>query len=197
MAVEAEIKARVRDIEGVHAALTQRATGRQSVYSDRYFDHPDRRWTADGHELRVRTVSDADGAAHTLLTFKEPAVDEASGSKPEYETSAANPDVLVTVLLALGAEEVIAFEKQCTNYRFAAHGRELLATVVTVPELGGETFVEVETVAEANEVDAGLAVVRGVLAELGITSEDFTTEQYTDAVAARRLTDGDVRTGTR
>lgn len=95
-------------------------------------------------------------------------------------------EVLVRVLGALGAREIISFVKHCTNYRFGSAGPELLATVVTVPELAGQTFVELETVAESDELDEALDVVRAVLGELGIGPDDFTTEQYTDAVAARR-----------
>ena len=67
-----------------------------------------------------------------------------------------------------------------------ADGRDLLATLVRVPETDG-TFLEVETAA-ADEAGppAALAVVRSVLAGLGIGEDDLTTEQYTDAVAAVR-----------
>jgi adenylate cyclase class 2 len=125
-----------------------------------------------GNELRVRTVTDELGRTRALLTFKEPAVDEASGSKPEYET-AVDADVLVTVLSALGVEQI-------------DQGRDLLATVVTVPELAGRTFIELETVADPGDVDAALDVVRSVLRELGIEDSDLTTQAYTDAVATRR-----------
>lgn len=80
----------------------------------------------------------------------------------------------------------IAFEKQCANYRFTAQGRNLLATLVTVPELEGQTFIELETMANDDEVEAALAVVRTALSELGTDGDDLTTEAYTDAVAARR-----------
>jgi len=184
--IEAEIKANVRDAQQLRAALAERAAAERSTYHDRYFDHPDGRWTADGHELRVRTVTDDAGHSRTLLTFKEPAVDQESGSKPEHETTASDAEVLVTVLTALGAVETIAFEKRCTNYRFTAHDRELLATLITVPELAGETFIELETLTEPGGVDSALSLVRDVLGELGIEPAEFTTEQYTDAVAARR-----------
>jgi adenylate cyclase class 2 len=186
VAVEAELKAFARNPERIHAALSRRAVGERSIYSDRYFDYPDRGWTRQGNELRVRTVADELGRTRALLTFKEPAVDEASGSKPEHETAVEDVDVLVTVLTALGVEQIIAFEKRCVNYRFTARGRDLLATVVTVPELAGRTFIELETVADPGDVDAALDVVRSVLRELGIEDSDLTTQTYTDAVAIRR-----------
>jgi adenylate cyclase, class 2 len=43
---------------------------------------------ASGHELRRRTVKTASTVRH-LPTSKTPAVDEASGSKPEFETAVA------------------------------------------------------------------------------------------------------------
>ncbi|HKS51718.1 MAG TPA: hypothetical protein VJS67_07590 [Pseudonocardiaceae bacterium] len=94
--------------------------------------------------------------------------------------------MLTTVLTALGVEQIIAFEKHCVNYRFTAQGCDLLATVVTVPELAGQTFIELETSADPGEVDAALGVVRSVLRELGIEDSDLTTQAYTDAVATQR-----------
>ncbi len=186
VAIEAELKALARDPERIHAALSQRAVGEHSIYSDRYFDYPDRGWTRQGNELRVRTVTGELGPTHAVLTFKEPAVDETSGSKPEHETAVGDADVLITVLTALGVEQIIAFEKRCVNYRFTAQGRDLLATVVTVPELAGQTFIELETLADQGDVDAALDLVRSVLRELGIEDSDLTTQAYTDAVATQR-----------
>jgi adenylate cyclase class 2 len=184
--VEAEIKAKVRYPDQLRATLDERATGEPSTYHDRYFDLSDHRLTRGDRELRVRTVTDAAGKRTVLLTYKEPVVDAATGSKPEHETTAADAEVLVTALTALGAVQVIAFRKACVNYRFTAHGRELLATLVTIPELGEEMFIELETQAGPSEVDAALAVVRDVLGELGIEPDDYTTELYTDAVIAHR-----------
>ncbi|MEO7196821.1 MAG: class IV adenylate cyclase [Pseudonocardiaceae bacterium] len=185
MAVEAELKAFVRDPECLHATLSARAVGERSIYSDRYFDYPDRGWTRQGYELRVRAVTNELDRTRALLTFKQPTVDHASGSKPEHETAVENADALLTVL---GVEQIIAFEKQCVNYRFTAQGRDLLATVVTVPELAGQTFIELETLADPGDVDAALHVVRSVLRELGIEDSDLTTQAYTDAVTTRRNT---------
>jgi adenylate cyclase class 2 len=184
--IEAELKAVVRDPELLHRLLSRRANGHRSVYADRYFDFPDRRLSRAGYELRVRTVTDDANRSRVLLTYKEPAIDDVSGSKPEHETTAADAEVLTTVLTALGVERFIAFEKRCVNYRFTEQGRDLLATVVTVPELAGQTFIELETAAQPGDVAAALEVVRAVLAELGIVQEDHTGETYTDAVAAHR-----------
>jgi adenylate cyclase class 2 len=184
--VEAELKAVVRDVDAVRAALNRRAPAQVCTYVDRYFDYPDRRLTEQGRELRVRTITDYSGHTRVLLTYKEPALDDDSGSKPEHETTVENATTLVTMLTALDVEEFITFQKHCVNYRFTALGRNLLATLVTVPELEGQTFLELETIAEADELETALDIVRSVLGDLNISEEDLTVETYTDAVTAQR-----------
>jgi adenylate cyclase, class 2 len=182
--IEAELKARVRDADALREELRRRADEEISVYRDTYYDLPDGTLTADGRELRVRIVETA-GVRRAILTYKEPAVDSVSGSKPEHETKVADASVIDVMLRGLGMEYLVAFEKRCVNHRFTAKGRDMLATVVTVPEIDG-TFIELETVVPESETSAALDDVRAVLGELGVADEDLTTEQYTDAVIRAR-----------
>ncbi|AEW94522.1 MULTISPECIES: class IV adenylate cyclase [Streptomycetaceae] len=184
MAIEAELKVVVRQPAEVMAALDERARGVVEVYQDTYYDVPDGSLMAGDRELRVRTVHGPE-KTRSILTYKEPRVDDASGSKPEHETEVSNPAAVHAMFRALGYEPRIAFEKHCRNYRFTAAGREMLATLVRVPELDG-TFLEVETQADPDDLDAALTAVRAILTDLGITDQDLTTQQYTDAVAAQR-----------
>jgi adenylate cyclase class 2 len=183
--IEAELKARVTDPERVHALLEQRAVGRAEVYQDTYFDTPDGQLDATDRELRVRTVHGAD-STRSVLTFKGPRVDEASGSKPEHETQVDDPGAVHAALRGLGYVPVIAFEKRCRNYELDVGGRQLLATLVRVPELDGH-WLEVETQAAEDDLGAALAAVRAVLTDLGIADDDLTTDTYTSAVAAHRV----------
>ena len=182
--IEAELKARVREPAALRGRLGRLADEECSTYRDTYYDWPGRDLTAEGRELRVRVIETGE-TRHTVLTYKEPAVDADSGSKPEHETKVGDETVLDTVLRALGLDHLVAFEKRCANYRFTAHGRDMLATVVTVPEING-TFIELESMADETEVDAALADVRTVLHDLGIANDDLTSEQYTDAVIRAR-----------
>lgn len=189
MPVEAELKARVRDVAAVRAALATRATRRDAVYHDAYFDAPDRGFMAEGRELRLRSVQTADSVRH-VLTFKAPAVDEASGSKPEHETAVADRAAAHQILLGIGYNVAIEFTKNCENFEFTDSEYDMLATLVTVPELDG-TFLELETIVpSADEVTAALDAVRRVLAALGIAEDDLTTELYTDAVARAQAASG-------
>jgi len=182
--IEAELKARVLYPEQLHERLRNLAAAERSTYRDTYYDWPDGRLGADGRELRLRLV-DAVGRQHALLTYKEPAIDSASGSKPEHETAVTDPAAADVMLRALGMVQLVAFEKHCTNYRFAAKGRDMLATVVRVPELD-DTFIEVETMTDEDSTRTALTDVRAVLHQLGISEDDLTTEQYTDAVLETR-----------
>ena len=138
--IEAELKARVHDPAALRARLRRLADEEISLYLDTYYDRPGRELTAQGRELRVR-VLETSGVRRAVLTYKEPAADAASGSKPEHETKVADAVVVDEILRALGLEHMVAFEKHCANYRFTAKARDMLATVVTVPEIDG-TFVE-------------------------------------------------------
>ncbi|GAA1249696.1 hypothetical protein GCM10009676_40250 [Prauserella halophila] len=184
MPVEAELTALVRDSDLVRATLGTFAPVERSTYADTYYDHPDRSLDARGYELRVRTVTTAD-RTRTVLTYKQPPVHD-TGSKPEHETVVDDPDVLRETFLGLGLTVLIEFSKHCDNYRFTCGGRDLLATVVEIPELPGQTFLEVETAAEPHDVDAALDVVRSVLVDLGVADADLSTQSYTDRVAAQR-----------
>ncbi|WP_405645890.1 class IV adenylate cyclase [Streptomyces sp. NBC_00019] len=182
--IEAELKARVHAPEAVMQELEGRATARVEVYRDTYYDRPDGSLERAGEELRVRTVHGAEGT-RTVLTYKGAAVDEDSGSKPEHETRVDDADQAHAILLGLGHVELIAFEKRCRNYDFTAHGRQMLATLVRVPEIDG-TFLEIETLVDEDQVRPALEDIRAVLAELGIGPQDLTRETYTGAVAAQR-----------
>lgn len=182
--IEAELKAKVTDPEGLSAALGRLARGEPSTYRDVYYETPDGDLTDSGRELRVRVI-EAGGTSRALLTYKEAPADEASQSKPEHETVVASADVIDVILTALGLVHQVAFEKRCVNYRFTARGCDMLAIVVTVPEISG-TFIELETMARDEDLAAALSDVRGVLGELGIGEGDLTTETYTGAVMRAR-----------
>jgi adenylate cyclase class 2 len=192
--IEAELKACVRDVAAVRSALAARAEARRALYRDVYFDQSASGFMAGGRELRLRSIETPETVRH-LLTFKAPAVDEVSGSKPEYETVVADRVAAQEILLGLGFSVAIEFSKHCENYSFSHDGFGMLATLVTVPELDG-TFLEVETIVEAVDgLSDALDAVRSVFAGLGIGQEDLTAELYTDAVARALNADPAIRSG--
>ncbi|GGN65197.1 hypothetical protein GCM10010112_26230 [Actinoplanes lobatus] len=182
--IEAELKARLADPATVRDALAEFAEPEMATYRDTYYDTADGSLDRAGRELRVRTVETVAGVRH-LLTYKEPAVDAGSGSKPEYETTLADPAAVAYIIEALGYPPATMLTKDCENFRFDSGGRSFLATVVRVPELDG-TFLEVETQALEEDLAEALDAVRAVLADLGVDEGQLTTELYTEAVRAAR-----------
>jgi adenylate cyclase, class 2 len=182
--IEAELKARLAQPHMVRARLEALARGTRATYWDAYFDTPDHALDSRDMEIRLRSVDDDEGQ-RDLLTFKAPAVDEASRSKPEYESQVIDPDAITVMLQALGMDIEVEFTKECTNYDLTSDGRRFLATLVRVPELDGE-FLEVETQTTEEDLPAALAAVRGLMAVLGVSEDELTTDTYTDAVTAAR-----------
>ncbi|WP_062991337.1 class IV adenylate cyclase [Nocardia anaemiae] len=183
--IEAEYKARLSDPEAVRERLRSYGAAEEVSYEDAYFDTTDRALNEADCELRLRTVTAVGGEQRHLLTFKDAAVDVSTRSKPEYETHVSDKKAMAEIVARLGYGPFITFTKQCENFRFNSAGRDILATVVTVPEIDG-TFLEIETQAEEDDVSDALGDLRSVLVELGIAPDELTTEQYTDAVAKSR-----------
>lgn len=183
--IEAEYKARLSAPSAVRDRLGNYGSSESVTYRDTYFDDRRRSLTNSGRELRLRTITSDESERH-LFTFKEPAVDADTGSKPEYETVVIDRSAMEEIFSRLGYSPSISFSKKCENFRFSAHGRKLFATLVTVPEIDG-TFLELETqVPEESDLEAALMDLRTVLAELGVSPAEFTNELYTDAVAKAR-----------
>ncbi|MFE3505403.1 class IV adenylate cyclase [Kitasatospora sp. NPDC059160] len=115
MVIEAELKAVVRDPDGVLKRLEERyGAGRAEVYRDTYYDAPDGSLMGADRELRIRTVHGPDGT-RSVLTYKGARVDEASGSKPEAETRVEDAEAAHEIVRGLDFVSRIAFEKRCRN----------------------------------------------------------------------------------
>lgn len=182
--IEAELKAKLARPAAVRERLEALATGVPATYGDAYYDTLGGDLEAADMELRLRTVEEDSGTRH-LLTFKAPAVDEASRSKPEHETGVSDPEAIEVLLQALGLDVELEFTKECINYTFDSDGRRFQATLVRVPELEGE-FLEVETPAAEEDLADALAAVRGVMAVLGVSEDELTTDTYSGAIIAAR-----------
>lgn len=184
--IEAELKARVTDPEALNGLLEAAGgTPERATYQDAYYDRHGA-LTADGCELRVRTVTTGAGV-RTVLTYKGRVLDAATGSKSEAETRIEDRAAVAAILEGLGYAAFIAFTKHCANYQISTPaGRKVLATVVQVPELDG-TFLEVETMVDGEVgMSAALDDLRALLLDLDIEPGALTTELYTEAVAAAR-----------
>lgn len=186
MPIEVERKARVADPDRVKALLARRAGAEASTYDDTYYDWPDGRLARDGgQELRVRVIETDDRQRRVLLTFKAAMLDRSS--TPEFETTVGDASTIDAILTGLGLVHLVAFRKHCWNFAFRADDHDIKATVVQVPELAGETFLEVETIVDTPaRTSAATAAVDDVLTGLGLGDQDLTDELYVDRIRARR-----------
>ncbi|GAA1380888.1 class IV adenylate cyclase [Catellatospora chokoriensis] len=184
MPIEVELKARITDPDTVVGRLRSWADGEVSTYADTYYDFPDRRLTDTGRqELRLRIIDKPTGR-RTVWTFKDAVLDNAS--TPEWETEVADSEAADAILTGLGLQPLIAYTKQCENFRFTAHRHPIVATVVTIPEIDG-TFLEIETlISDDTDRDDALKAIHGVLTDLGLTDDDLEPTFYIDLVQAHR-----------
>jgi adenylate cyclase, class 2 len=182
LVIEAELKARVKDVASVKNWLGRQAAPEDATYQDIYYDKGDELTRSD-RELRIRTVSTAK-AQRSVLTYKQARVDEESGSKPEHETQVSAPNAVASLLLDIGFTEYVRLTKHCQNYTFQFAGYDILATLVHVPELDG-AFLEVETLVGDEQLDAALDALKGLLRELRLENE-LEPGTYTDAVLEAR-----------
>lgn len=184
MPIEVELKARVTDPATVAGRLRGWADGEVSTYADTYYDFPDRRLTHTGRqEVRLRVIDKPNGRK-VVWTFKGALLDAAS--TPEWETEVTDPKAADAILTGLGMIHLIAYTKWCENFRFTAHRHQIVATMVTVPEIEG-TFLEVETlIPDGADRDDALKAIYGVLADLSLSEADLEPTFYIDLVVAHR-----------
>jgi adenylate cyclase class 2 len=189
MAVEVELKARVINPELTRSRLESLASGEASTYRDTYYDWPDHRLTDSGRqELRLRIVT-SDDRTRRIFTFKGATTGRTD--TPEYETDVTDGENLDSILSHLGLTHLIAYTKNCVNYRFHAHGHSILATMVQVPEVDA-VFLEVETVIpDTGSSHAARTAIQRTLTDLGLGNDDLDPTFYIDMVTAARsnLTD--------
>lgn len=177
--IEAELKARVKDVEAVRTWLRARAEEEEATYHDTYYDWPDRLLDAEDREVRLRTITSPTSTTY-LLTYKQPPIDVESGSKPEHETTIADPVPVDVMLRDLGLVELVRLTKRCENYRFRYGNRTMLATLVTIPEIDG-IFIEIESHVEFDDFSDSITVIRTIMTELDVI-DNLDSSTYTETV---------------
>lgn len=175
---EAVLRARARDPGQLRGQLSSLAAAEAATYRDTYYDHPDGALAAAGRELRVRVAEASGGLRRATLTYTEAPAPEV------HETVVADAAVADRVLLALGLVHAVTLAQHRESYRFTGRHRDVLAALVTIPELGA-VFLELQTPATGDGQAEAMADLRAIGGELGITGEDLIEEQYADAVRRR------------
>jgi adenylate cyclase class 2 len=136
---------------------------------DTYFAHPARDFAQTDEAFRLRQVGE-----ENALTYKGPKLDATTKTRRELELPLP-AGVTTAVQFAelfglLGFRPVGVVEKQRAVAHLARGGYQLEVCWDEISGLGA--FLELEIVADSNEVDAARAVLAEFAAELGLTKSE-------------------------
>ncbi len=167
MKYEVEQKFRVGDFGSIEAAVTARGgqfTAPQRQV-DRYFNHPARDFSQTDEALRVRSVGE-----ENCITYKGPKIDATTKTRREIETAIASGEApagqFAQMFAELGFTETATVQKQRRSAQLQQAGFEIEVTLDVVDQVGN--FVELETAANDDNLDAARAALTNVAAELGL-----------------------------
>lgn len=165
MAYEVEQKYRVKDSRDIseRLAMVGAVCGEPIRQVDAYFAHPARDFAQTDEALRLRRVGETN-----VVTYKGPKIDRATKTRREIELPLANGGLSFEqwreLLTALGFRATAEVAKTRTPYRLEIEARSLEVVLDEVDQLG--SFVEIETAAEEEDLDAARDVVAKLAAEL-------------------------------
>jgi len=167
--LEVELKFPLADSDGFRHRLggLGAVEGAAVVQADAYFNHPARDFAATDEALRVRTVGDA-----SVVTYKGPKQGGAAKTRFELELPLAEGTAAgwAALLERLGFRPVLTVRKRRTPFALEHAGRRFEVTIDEVDRLG--SFAEVETLAEASDVQAAETAVTQLAERLGLADPE-------------------------
>ena len=162
MAIEVELKVSVPDRPSVVGWLAAQAAGEPSTFRDTYYDWPDGSLEREGRKGAAGPDRRPRGrVSGRWSTFKAPMLD--STSTPEYETSVTDAIRASTRSSAASVSPTPSPTRITASTTGSDHSRAhaITATVVDVPELPDDTFLEVEAlVGDGDDTSDALAALR-------------------------------------
>lgn len=159
--LEIEMKFAVPSFAAVESCLRrwQARADAPRIDSDRYFNAPDRDFARTDEALRIRTIGSA-----SFVTYKGPKLDAQTKTRTEIEVplAAGAAESFAALLGQLGYRPVREVRKQRRVYHLERGGFAVEVCLDEVDGLG--SYVELEILAPAAQLDAA----RGVLQELAV-----------------------------
>ena len=171
MRYEVEQKFPVADMGAIRAGLTtlgaKIAAPQQEV--DLYLAHPARDFAATDEALRLRQRG-----PQGYITYKGPKIDTTTKTRREIELPLGEgPQSLAAwrgLLEVLGFTPVGEVRKSRSKALVSWQGRQVEASLDTVEQVG--TFVELELMADAADVEAARQCIAALAAELGMSKSE-------------------------
>ncbi len=167
MPIEVEQKFPVADLEAMVARLTTLGAtlGPLRVEEDRYYRHPARDFARTDEALRLRRI----GAAR-WITYKGPKLDATTKTRREIElplpAESAGRETWEDLLEALGFTPVAVVRKTRRKASLFLSGRLIEVSLDEVDQVG--TFVELEAVTDAGQIESAKGSLAALAQQLGL-----------------------------
>ncbi len=171
MSYEVEIKFPVAEMAAVESRLAVMGVSIEASIEevDLYFAHPARDFASTDEALRIRRKGQLN-----FLTYKGPKIDATTKTRREIELpllpGAESAEAWEDLLAALGFRPVAEVRKSRRKAEVAWQGRRVEASLDRIEGLG--SFVELELIAEAEEVEAARACILSLADELGLQQSE-------------------------
>ena len=179
MTYEVEQKFPVSDMAAVEAALAGVGASISEPRSevDLYFAHPARDFAQTDEALRIRRKGSA-----AYITYKGPKIDATTKTRQEIELPLATDDksagrsaeeaagTWARLLEKLGFTPVAEVRKSRRKAVVPWQGRRIEASLDEVEQVG--TFVELELVVDAEELERAKACIASLAARLGLIGSE-------------------------
>lgn len=171
MQYEVEMKFPVGDLGALEAKLTRlgAALAGGQTESDTYFAHPARDFAKTDEALRIRRKGPAN-----YLTYKGPKIDAATKTRQEIDLALPPGEETAeewsAMLAALGFAPAGVVQKSRRKAHVDWQGRRVEVSLDTVESLG--TYVELELLAEAEDVDSARACIVSLAESLGLKGSE-------------------------
>ena len=183
MKYEVEQKFPVVDMAAFEAKLANfgaTVSGPESEI-DHYYAHPARDFAASDEALRVRRTDRS-----SYLTYKGPKVDTTTKTRREIDLELwpqeAQVQALERLLEALGFTPVAEVCKYRRKATICWQGRQIEAALDEVVDVG--TFVELELIAEDDDVEPAKACIASLAEALGLSGSE--RRSYLELLLKRR-----------
>lgn len=151
--------------------------------SDHYFNHPVRDFATTDEALRIRSVGE-----QNWLTWKGPKIDQKTKTRREIEPAlgdgARTAEEISEVLTILGFHSVEIVRKLRKQFELVRRSRRFEFAVDFVDDVG--EFLEVELLAEQEELVAAQQSLKDLCDELGLAESSIVRKSYLGMLLERR-----------
>lgn len=140
---------------------------------DQFYQHPSRDFVQTDEGLRIRRRMFSNGNQENFMTYKGPKLDQETKTRREIEMPLDRPESWDEILKALSFQPKGTVQKFRRRGRLEYEGRRFEILLDRLPGLVGtpigENFVELETIADSDAVDAARTALLALARTFGLS----------------------------